>query len=433
MKAFFVFFTLSAVFCMTCSLAATVAVASDVSQIEATGTQKVSFESALQTIIERSTDLRAQNANYESAAWQSFSRKWDFVPDLSIQHQNFFSKIRNSGASGDSKALALTASYTVLQGGSKFSLLSAANANKRRQKNLVVNTYLEVEAKATTAIFRYINRVQLLKIAGTIYESQKKLHAIALSRYGRGLAAKQEVDKIFIDMQNSLARVNDARVDLYAASSSLDVLLGHHNVATGWPWDESFFARAEKLSRENFNPQEIPAVRAQIEQTRALRLAARSGWQLMLPSMSVAGNYYFDSTTSTLNEYSASLTVSLPIFDQLTLYSSHAQSAENRRVAEANLVSQQRVSLAKHAVARDSLQTRIKTALTRAENLLLSQKIYRDNERRFKSGRINANELILDQERLLRTEQFATNGWLAAHTAFVELCHSLGKRLADCQ
>ena len=72
--------------------------------------------------------------------------------------------------------------------------------------------------------------------------------------------------------------------------------------------------------------------------------------------------------------------------------------------------------------ARESAAAREKTAQ-------LTQSLFTDNLQRFRLGRASANELAIDQQRLLETEILEVEGWTTVHLSFVRLCHALGRTM----
>ena len=57
---------------------------------------------------------------------------------------------------------------------------------------------------------------------------------------------------------------------------------------------------------------------------------------------------------------------------------------------------------------------------------MLAEHLFEDNRQRFKMGRATANDLAVDQNRLLEAELLAVDGWVNAHLSLVKLCHALG-------
>jgi outer membrane protein TolC len=81
---------------------------------------------------------------------------------------------------------------------------------------------------------------------------------------------------------------------------------------------------------------------------------------------------------------------------------------------------------------REAFRTSVSAALARERTLAMSRKLFQDGLKRFRAGRAAANELSVDQARLLDSELFAVQGWSAAHLAYSRLCHALGVSVWQC-
>ena len=82
--------------------------------------------------------------------------------------------------------------------------------------------------------------------------------------------------------------------------------------------------------------------------------------------------------------------------------------------------------------ARGALTLSVDTALAREKTVKISRELFQDNLRRFERGLIEANDLTVDQQRLLQSEELAIGGWAAAHANLAKLCFAAGIRLKNC-
>ena len=126
------------------------------------------------------------------------------------------------------------------------------------------------------------------------------------------------------------------------------------------------------------------------------------------------------------------VTLTVPLFDGLTNYSSAKAQAYVRSASETRVEKVQRDAKSQWQASQVNFQTAFDTAFAREETLEISKKLYADNLRRFESGRISANELSIDRTRMNTAELLAVQGWAALHIQFASLCHSLGYRVSSC-
>jgi outer membrane protein TolC len=75
---------------------------------------------------------------------------------------------------------------------------------------------------------------------------------------------------------------------------------------------------------------------------------------------------------------------------------------------------------------RESFRSARESALNRERTSRLTERLYKDNLQRFRLGRASANDLALDQNRLLDSQFLEVEGWLTAHVSIMKLCHALG-------
>ena len=300
------------------------------------------------------------------------------------------------------------------------------------KRNLCIRSTWDQEQRAVEAIFNFIQRTELRGIADKLHASQAELHQIARQRFRKGLLPRQEVDKVYIDLQNTLARLKDANIRVATTKAALVSQLGHSDIHILWPWQRKFQQRRLSKIESKYEVARTPGFLALDYDFAAQSQRVKQNFRTMFFSLDLDLLYNVRTTDVTPNEWSATATISIPLFDQLTNYSRYASQVEIKREAELALEEARRTLSAEHISLKTTYETALDTALSRAESLDIARRLYEDNVRRFRRGRINANELQLDQERLFRSEQFAIEGWNQVHVAFSELCHSYGSRLSEC-
>jgi outer membrane protein TolC len=131
-------------------------------------------------------------------------------------------------------------------------------------------------------------------------------------------------------------------------------------------------------------------------------------------------------------QWTATIGVTLPIFDRLVNYSNARSNAHLRSAAEASQVQEERQALGTYETQRRTFEIAVASAVARERTLEIARRIYRDSLLRFRSGRASSNDLLLDETRLTSSETLANQGWASAHMALAGFCHSVGRRLAGC-
>lgn len=396
----------------------------------------IAFEDAIKGIVDRSTSVGIQQSNLDSTEARNLSSKFALLPSLSAEASHTVSDA--SGSRTTRRGLGAVASLNLFKFGSDFSAMAAAGAENRSQSHQLADTILKAEAEAVRVVVAYVQaalEVETIKgISGIRDEALK----IAKERYGRGLMAAQEVEKLSVDLDNSKARVSDAELALVAASAELQTLLGHANVATSWPWKEwlsnekSFGAIAEADLAKR------PDWLAASEKVEGARQRKDQAWGKIFPSLDASFGYgYYKNEggsfpDSSGPEWRGALTLTVPLFDRLENLGSYRAAIESRKIAELELEKVRRTAKSELESNVKNCLVAVRTAKLRDQTLATSDKLYRDNLQRFRRGLVPANDLFVDQDRLNDSHLNAIRGWAVAHTAFSRWCQTTGRRLQAC-
>jgi outer membrane protein TolC len=267
---------------------------------------------------------------------------------------------------------------------------------------------------------------------------ETELKKIGEARCRKGLLPLQEVEKISIDLENENSRLVDAQVAADAADARLAELLGHARVVRTWPWKTQLAQREiRSLVDAELKVQERPDWKAaQLAEERE-GLFARRAFRLMAPSLDASYRYgYYDgassATTQPLHAWTAGLTVSFPLFNRLSDLTAYKTQRLSENIASLNREQVERSARSEWTTARDALVAALRSTQQRDKTLERSRSLYRDNRKRLEGGRVSANELAIDQGRLFSSEQLAIQAWHAAHLAYSQLCHSLGRSVFSC-
>jgi outer membrane protein TolC len=405
-----------------------------VTNVWASGTP-VTFENAIEEIVGRSTGVKSKEAILEATRARNIPSKLYYVPSLSVTGKQTSTHDLLVPQDISERSVQGTASLNIYKFGADLAAYQAATADEEAQENIVANEILKSERDGITALVQQIQSQQEAEIISKIVKSQEDSLQTAKQRYNRGLLPQQEVDKLSIDLENSKASLIEVNLRQFEANANLVALLGHSNVRVNWPWKE-------KLSEGSFKPEAFdvslrPDWKAAHAQVTGEEQRYNKNWGLIFPSLDASFSYgfydYYTSPGRTGAAWSAGLTLSIPLFDRLTNYSTARTQLYARVAAEQQLEQVQRTAKSEWESSRASFETALQSAVSREKVLSLSRRLYQDNLRRFQSGRINANEFILDQQRLFSSEKNVVLGWAAVHLAYTRLCHALGRRVASCR
>lgn len=392
----------------------------------------IAFNAALDRILARSTALAIQEANLQSTSASNLPARLAFLPQLSIDALQSTTRLGSNSNTID-RQLVGTASLNLLRFGADLAAFRAADAAYAQQEALLLSTRLQVEDQGVRALIAMIQRHKEIEILKQIVDARSELLRIARERYKRGFLPLQEVDKLNIDLEITRARMRDTETAESQARADLENFLGTSNIVVDWPWEDQMSKTGKALVAKKFETTEIPGVRAATALVEAedFRVAEKLG--LALPSVDASFAYgSYLSAGIQQPGWTATVGVTFPLFDHLTNYSSYRVQIYTRKIAEQNLEQTRRNSVAEWTSTRERFQLSLESALARSRVVSSSRKLYKDNLRRFQMGRIDANDLVVDQNRLSDSELLSIQGWATAHVDFMRLCHSLGQTLDQC-
>jgi|GEM_PF-2635996 len=389
------------------------------------GAPALSFEEAYERILGRNLEVQSQQLTVETFRAKKLGRVGAFTPSLSVVGQETKNNTSDPFLTRDSAAVTLGAN--LFRSGTDFAALKAANRDIDASEESLKNEKLKAEDDAATTLINFIARTRERELISQIVQLKQESVKIAHERYAKGLLPQQEVDKTQIDLDNSKARLIDADVNLATARAAVSSRLGaFQNVNLDWPWKGAIVSgpRPEAL---DFKLENRPDFRAQVQTLEAESWRRHASRSLLLPSLDLTASYgNLDLSNRDRRDWSALLTLTIPLFEQFQGYSAARQQTLAKQQAEIAREMIVRNAGAEVESYRTNFAEARESAVARERTSKLTQRLFSDNLQRFRLGRASANELALDQSRLLEAEILEVEGWSGAHLSFVKLCHALG-------
>lgn len=398
---------------------------------------QLSFQEAVNAIVERSTSVGIQKETKESVEARNWSSKYRLLPTVTLSATEARYKVINT-AEVEKRTYQAVGNLNILRFGADIAAMSAAMNENESEEYLVADSILKAEEEGTGAIFGYIHAQALVKSLEANLKSREDAWKIGQERSKRGLLAMEEANKLLIDRSNAEAVLHDGEAERVNASERLVRLLSHQRVDAQWPWKETmpkvqtFF---EKVDQKNLA--ERPDWKASETALDAAHARKRESLGQALPSVDLSVsygdvNYQKPLPQVTGNEWQGMLTLTIPLFDRFSNFGAYRAAVHAARAQELRLESVRRLARSEWNTARESFSIALKSAIEREKTLDVSRKLYESNTLRFRRGIINANDLMIDQDRLYQAEVNAIKGWSAAHQKFVAACHALGERVVSC-
>lgn len=405
----------------------------------------LTFEQAIDQIINRSTDVSTQTSQVGETNAAGITARTAFFPNISLQLARTVNQDNALLQRTASSSLSAIGKWNLFRFGADVKGWQAAAESEDSETLALADAILKSEGAAVQLLVAEVQAEREARVLSEIVRKENELLKIGRERYARGLLPLQEVDKIAVDTENAGAKLADTEIRASTAKANLKAQLGQDSIEAEWPWAEKFRQlqvdpkrRATVLGKEDEIP-ERPDVRAALKNLESQEDRASAKVRQALPSLDSQFTYATyglvtnPQTGTYLNpNWTASLVISIPLFDQLAGYSSARVQYFEKEKASAELEKVQRNAQADLRSSREAFETALSTAIAREKTVQLSRKLYNDSLARFRLGRMNANELSLDESRLTDSELLATAGWAQAHLALTRLCHSRGLRVRDC-
>jgi outer membrane protein TolC len=400
----------------------------------------LSFSQAVDEIVNRSTDVATQRAQVGETVATNITARTAFLPNLGVQLSRATVQDNILMQRSTADQLNATVKLNVFRFGADVKGWQAASDDEDTQTFRLADTILKTEQNAVIAMVGEIQGLQNVQILSSIVKKEQELLQIGRERYQRGLLPEQEVNKIEVDMENASARLADAQVTEAGAHAALIAALGHDRIQGIWPWTSSLKSKDRAtLSGSVDDLSNRPDIKSALTNLSAQENRVSERIRQILPTADALWNYSTYGSVPALPQggsydptWTVSLTLTIPLFDQLTNYSNARIQYYEREKADVALEQTRRNAVSDWSSSRNTFEIALTTALAREKTAEVSRKLYGDSLQRFRLGRINANDLSLDETRLSDSELLAASGWAQLHLATAQLCHSRGLRLKDC-
>lgn len=393
----------------------------------------LSFDEALSLIVDRNTVARSSEAELNGVMARNLPTRASFLPSLSLDANQTTNKSQGHTAV-TSKTAEATARLNLFRFGADLAANQAASRDEDAARASFESAVLAAESSAVQTLLAEIQNRKEVDVQTRIVRSQEELLKIGRESYARGLLPRQEADKLSIDLDNALAGLRDAQIRQSQGSANLLSALGSSEIAIEWPWRERFNSSAiQKLERTELELKNVPEWRAAEARFEAENERKNRNFRQIFPSIDGSFAYgYTNSLGSGSTSWTGILGVTVPLFDQLSNYSNYRAQVYTAQISENKLEQTARDARAEWSAATQSFEISLSSAQARDRTANLARTLYEDSMRRFRAGRMNANELVVEQKRVFDSELYAIRGWNATHLAFTRLCHARGLRVAVC-
>ncbi len=392
------------------------------------------FDQALNEIFSHHPSAQKARATYEATLSRAMPGTFSAFPTLSIGATRNWDGV-NTPTPTHSSFYGLQGTFNIFHGGSDYFAFKASLFLKRQAEADLQSAELLVEGEIVKNLFLYISQTQVVEIAKARLETKQSVLKVAQARFNRGLISAQESEKLSIEVSQANAQVSDLERSLLEINSQIKAYLPDANIVAEWPWEKSISEPRliDKLPKPGINQRpDYRSAELAIELSESLRAKARGA---MLPSIdltSTYGRFQTAPSPSWYTDLTLGVTISLPLFDQLKTYSAYREQLYVAQAAEADREIKRRLGESSQESTFSSLKIARNSALERVQILDRSKFLFKNSLSLFRGGRINVNDLGLDEDRWLLSRNLAVQGWASVHQAFLDYCQARGLRVGPC-
>lgn len=390
----------------------------------------VSFQDNLKLLLDNDANLTQEKQYleyYEATKKSGYSR---FLPSVALNSIKSYQKYEGSTRTQTNRN-SLDLSLDLFKFGQDFFYLQSNNSLYKAQENKIKSQLLQSEVTLSDLLFRYIELKNDIEIREDILKLKDKAHSVAQARYNAGQLSLQDLQKVEIDLNNSMAQIENQVMAL----SSLLINIANYgdveNMDIAWPW-ENKLANIEGLSEQKLKLGEHPSYNYSRFNTEALRYQKKGVISSLFGNLNLTyskGETEDLETNYFYNDERVILSFTFPLFENFNSWSSYKKAVADEYTGRLNFRNTERFLEESIKSMQQNLKAALRTYRLRNQTLKLSTKLFTNSLNQFQKGRLSVNDLILDQDRLLQTKLLANSGSSTLHQSIVNLCQALGKSI----
>ncbi|MEK6773977.1 MAG: TolC family protein [Bdellovibrionota bacterium] len=393
--------------------------------LSAEATPKSFFED-IENFKTQNLNLKTEKQNQVASSDLLLSRKLFWTPKLGLSVSQNQNKLNNAIVT-DGNEIQADLTWNLYRGGADWNSLQDAKAQNKAQDLQVLNESLRVEIKASDLIFKSLFLAGSLRVEEQLLKLKEESLKIVIDRYHQGKIPRQEVTKSEVDLVQQKNKLRLAKLDVIENKSQIASLFIHEIKTQSWPFAEKTVARIQSA------PSKIPLIEQKywLSQSREQIWKAAKGsyW----PSLDLSLQYKeFPLKERSNQQLLGFVTLTLPIWDQYetaakvsSSYASYINALNDYKETEQTLNQ-------KNLFLKEKIETSQLNLIDAKKNLEISRKLYQDILKSFRLGRISTNDLFIEQNRLLDSENTFARSELNFHQSLIEVCALSGLNASEC-
>ena len=394
--------------------------------------EKEEFRGILRDFIQQDPTFKEvdfQTPYFEAQLKQGFSQlalpKVRLSYGLYEQHNNI--SVVNSASRY--KIGSLTASYDIFSFGSDWSFYQATRHERRAQIERVSLQLMRREAEVAALLLDYLKGSRNIDILSRLVEMKGRALDLSRKRYERGSLSQQDFQKVELDVSNARGELLVAQQDFNELMARVHAY-GIEKLPVAYPWEKNLTLPAIKeIELLDAKVEDLPQFKEPHHNYEAAdyRTNAAFGDMFGQVRLDFSRNMYQFPGQDDQYEWRTALIYTLPLFEGFTQYTELQRAAALRNAYEVRQRFERQLATRQQDAQKANLQVSWKNWVERRDALKTSTKLYNGSLNQFNQGQLSVNELLVDQDRLLRTEQIANSAIHQLHGTVLNFCHSRGQ------
>lgn len=398
----------------------------------AIASEKEEFRGILKGFLQQDPQFKEfdfQTPYYEAQLKQGFSQlllpKVNLSYGLYEQHNN----ISAANSASRYRIGSLSASFNVFSFGSDWSFYQATRHERRAQIERVSLQLMRREEEVAKLLLDYLKSTRNIDILMRLVEMKGRALDVSRRRYERGALSQQDHQKVELDVSNARAELLVAQQDFNALMARVHAY-GIEKLPSTYPWEKELtlpkIKEIESLEAKVEDLPQFKEVNHTLEATD-YRANAALGDLFGDVRLDFSRNMFQFPNQDDQYEWRTALVYTLPLFAGFTQYTELQRTKALRNAYEVRQRFERLLAQRQQDAQKSNLQVSWKNWVERREALKISSKLYQGSLNQFNQGQLSVNELLVDQDRLLRTEQIANSAIHQLHGTVLNFCHSRGK------
>jgi outer membrane protein TolC len=373
----------------------------------------------------KSLNIQSEQQKLNSSTDFLLSKKLFWTPKLNISLQESQTNI-NSITTSKSNNISANLNWNLFRGGSDWNKFQDAKAQKEAQELQLLNEGLRTEVSASDLIFKSLYLIEIVRIQKEFLKLKEESLKIVTDRYHQGKLPLQEVSKSEVDFIQQKSKLRSSQLDLLENKSQITSLFVDNIKTSEWPFDEKVTAKLPSNSK-------IPLVDQKYWLNKSLEESWKESKGLHWPTLDLdLQRIESPIKNRTEKEWVGLLTLTFPIWNQYETSANVSSAYANYITSLNDYKNTQQALSEKNTFLKDKIETARLNLSESKTNLEKSRKLYQDILNSFRLGRISTNDLFLEQNRLLDSENALALNQLTFHQSLIETCALAGINSKQC-